>query len=88
MQALGAHWNNPNNTEGKAINSREYFASMVWLHLDRMVTANQCSIVLSDYIYPVMKHFYPDGIVSSRKTVPQFIWQKGSLNDLMSMKMM
>ena len=26
-----------------------------------MVTANQYKIVLSDPLYPVMKHFYPDG---------------------------
>lgn len=26
-----------------------------------MVTANQYKAVLSDHLYPVMKHFYPDG---------------------------
>ena len=25
------------------------------------VTANQYKVVLSDHLYPMMKHFYPDG---------------------------
>jgi len=29
--------------------------------LERRVTANQYKVVLSDHLYPMMKHFYPDG---------------------------
>ncbi len=28
--------------------------------LDRRATSNQCRVVLGDYLYLVMKHFYPD----------------------------
>ncbi len=28
--------------------------------LEGRVTANQYEVVLSDHLYPVMKHFYPD----------------------------
>ena len=29
--------------------------------LEGRVTANQYKVVLSDHLYPMMKHFYPDG---------------------------
>ncbi len=29
--------------------------------LEGRVTADQYKVVLSDHLYPVMKHFYPDG---------------------------
>ena len=29
--------------------------------LEGKVTVNQYKVVLSDHLYPVMKHFYPDG---------------------------
>jgi len=52
------------------------------------VTANQYKVVLSHHLYPMMKHFYPDGVVSSKMTMPKFTGHEGSLNALMSMKMM
>ncbi len=29
--------------------------------LEGRVTANQYKVVLNDHLYPMMKHFYPDG---------------------------
>ena len=29
--------------------------------LEERVTANQYKVVLNDHLYPMMKHFYPDG---------------------------
>lgn len=31
------------------------------IHLEGRITANQYNVVLSDHLYPMMKHFYPDG---------------------------
>ncbi len=38
-----------------------HFAGIVWVHLKGRVTANQYKVVLSDHLYPMMKHFYLDG---------------------------
>lgn len=44
-------------------------------------------VILSDQFYPRMKHFYPNGVVSSRMTMASYMGHKESLNGLMSMEM-
>ena len=50
-------------------------------------TCNLYKVVLSDHLYPMMKHFYPDGVVSSRMPISTSTGHEGSLNGL-SIKIM
>ncbi len=65
------------------------FKSQMHLHhvpLGGRVDANQKKVILSDHCF--LKHVNPLGVVSFRMTMPPSIGHEGSLNGLMSMKMM
>ena len=49
---------------------------------------NQYKVIVNDHLYPVMKHFYPDGIGLFQDDNSPSIGHKRSLNGLMSMKIM